>query len=140
MHGTSVTWNSVKKFCGWAWMGNQNPNSGWVANDDRIQNGYSWSRSVALKVWCLAFFFMFGCCLFVCLQVSVFDGCSSMEWQECVGFSDGVSSLLHYWWSLWVMWIMSLGDGWYYGSWRAKTWCQGEEASCKGGEGTNRKS
>jgi hypothetical protein len=84
---------------------------------------------VVSKVWCLAFFFTFECCLFVCKLV--FDGCSSLKWQECASFSDGVGSLLHYWWSLRGMWIMSLDDGWYYGFWRAKTWCQGEAIRSK---------
>jgi hypothetical protein len=39
--------------------------------------------------------------LFVCLQVSVFVGCFSMEWHKCIGFGDGVGPLLHRGWSLW---------------------------------------
>jgi hypothetical protein len=41
--------------------------------------------------------------LFVCLQVSVFVVCSSMEWRECVCFSDEAGSFLHGGWYLWGM-------------------------------------
>jgi hypothetical protein len=40
-------------------------------------------------------FFFYVWVLFICLQVSVFDGYSSMQRQECAGFGDGTSSLLH---------------------------------------------
>jgi len=83
-------------------MGNKNPNSGWVADDDKIQNSYSSSRSVDIEslMSCVLFYVWV---LFVCLQVSVFVVCSSMEWRECVGFSDEVGSFLHGGWYLWGM-------------------------------------
>jgi hypothetical protein len=45
-------------------------------------------------------FFLF-LVLFVCLQVSVFVVCFSMERHKCIGFGDGVGPLLRRGWSLW---------------------------------------
>jgi hypothetical protein len=53
-------------------MGNKNPDSGWVIDDDKIWSGYS-----SLEVWmpkvCVLFYVWV---LFVCLQVCVFVICS----------------------------------------------------------------
>jgi hypothetical protein len=98
-----------KSFCGWAWMGIWNPNSGWVVDDDKLRSGYSSSRSVDMEslVSCVLFYIWV---LFVCLHVSVFVVCFSMERWKCIGFGDGVVSLLHREWSLWGcvshLWVM----------------------------------
>jgi len=108
-----------KSFYGWAWMGNKNPDSGWVIDDDKIWSGYS-----SLEVWmpkvCVLFYVWV---LFVCLQVCVFVICSWMEQQECLIFNDGTGSLLHDGWFLWGMWITSLEDNWCCGLWREEEWC-----------------
>lgn len=55
------------------------------------------------------FYFLFCIwVLFVVLQVSVFNVCSSMEWLGWIGFDDGADSLLL---CLWRMWITALNDG-----------------------------
>jgi hypothetical protein len=67
---------------------------GWVADGEKIWSDYSSSRNVDLEslMSCVLFYIWV---LFVCLQVSVSDVCSSMEWHKCVGFGDGTVSLLH---------------------------------------------
>jgi hypothetical protein len=74
-------------------MGNKNPNSGWVADDEKIQNSYSSSRSADIEslMSCVLFYVWV---LFVCLQVSVFVVCSSMEWRE--------SGFFFAWWMLFM--------------------------------------
>ncbi len=71
-----------------------------MVDDDKLQSGYSSSRSVDTEslVSCVLFYIWV---LFVCLHVSVFVVCFSMEWRKCAGFDDGAVSSQHRGWSLW---------------------------------------
>jgi hypothetical protein len=71
-----------------------------VVDDNKLWSGCSSSRSVDAKslVSCVLFYIWV---LFVCLHVSVFIVCFSMERQKCIGFGDGAISLIHRGWFLW---------------------------------------